>query len=269
MALPAFDTTDLLQIVANPNLLVADQLTLDSADNLYVAWFDADGRLRFSLSKDKAPTWSSPVTFSAPEVTDARYAGLATQQPGTLAAAYYGSTDGVKYNGYVTETTLAFDPAPTFASVVINDPQSATTTRCTWDPAAHAKSPYQGVIGRMVHAVSERWGVTNPVDPDRYKTTCELGPSSTQACRTVADGEAICEELGSCVCDQCACVMLECEKYPDCKAVRQCATKNNCRGIDCLVPCGDTSLEAGDLMTTRALQVADCLNAHSCPKSCP
>jgi hypothetical protein len=37
-----------------------------------------------------------PVTVAAPEVTDVRYAGLATRGSGVLAIAYYGSTDCVR-----------------------------------------------------------------------------------------------------------------------------------------------------------------------------
>ncbi|HET6331640.1 MAG TPA: sialidase family protein [Polyangiales bacterium] len=314
VTLPPFDTSNLLQIVANPNLLVTEQLAVDGAGAVYLAWIDAEGGLRFAYSRDAAQTWSTPVTVAAPEVTDVRYAGLATRGSGVLAIAYYGSTDGVKYNGYVTETSNAFDEEPLFMSVVLNDPadplfpwgfevgylgvtngsdlheiiqakyapngdlwvslvkdmcESATTTRCHWDTAAHAGSPYQGVVGRMIHGVSSRWSEAHAADPDRFKTTCEQSPDNEQQCDAIASGENICEELASCVCTSCACSILDCKKDSHCDAVRQCATKNNCRGIDCILSCQDVALEAGELMTTRALGVANCLTAHECPASCP
>jgi hypothetical protein len=220
----------------------------------------------------------------------------------------------VHYNGYVTETTNAFDAEPVFASVLINDPddplypwgfevgymgitsgadlneivqvkyapngdlwasfvkdmcESATTTRCHWDVKAHANSPYQGVVARMVHDASTRWSEPRAVDPDRFKTTCEQGAASAMACNAIASSENICEELASCACGHCACSMLDCRKDKDCDAVRQCATKNNCRGIDCILTCQDVALESGELMTTRALRVASCLSVNSCPSSCP
>jgi hypothetical protein len=312
--LPSFDTSNLLQIVANPNILVTEQLAVDTAGNVYTAWIDATGSLRLATSRDQAKTWSASVAVAAPEVSDVRYVALATQKPGTLALAYNGSTDGVKYHGYVAETQSAFDDEPQFVSATVNDPsdplyawgfevgylgvvsgadlneivqvkyapngdlwasfvkdmcESATTTRCHWDTDAHAKSEFQAVVGRLVHGVSERWGVTQPIDPDRYKVTCTPGPDPTMACRDITTSEMICESLASCVCNNCACPLLDCEKDMYCKSVRQCATKNNCRGIDCIVPCSSVALEAGDLMTTEALNTATCLSQNSCPTSCP
>jgi hypothetical protein len=147
--------------------------------------------------------------------------------------------------------------------------ESATTTRCHWDIDAHAKSPYQGVVGRVIHGVSERWSDTRPVDPNRHAITCEQNESNAMMCGGIAAVEDICEELASCACTNCACTFLECRKDPACDAVRQCATKNNCRGIDCIVACQSIALESGELMTSRALEVASCLSANSCPASCP
>jgi hypothetical protein len=79
----------------------------------------------------------------------------------------------------------------------------------------------------------------------------------------------ICSALTSCFCDHCGCQFTLCDQYPDCRAVRQCALKNNCRGLDCIFACGDVAYGAGEWMTTLALEVAKCGTANSCPTACP
>jgi hypothetical protein len=122
-SLPPFDTSDLLQIIANPNILVTELLTVDSAGNVYVIWGDDKDSMQYAVSKDKGVTWSAPVAVAAPEVKIVRYGAVAAKEPGTLAMVYYGSSDGgVKYNGYLAETTNALDPEPSFWSVMVNNP---------------------------------------------------------------------------------------------------------------------------------------------------
>ena len=41
--------------------------------------------------------------------------------PGTIAIAYYGTTDGKAYNGYIAESLDALDPAPVFSSAIANE----------------------------------------------------------------------------------------------------------------------------------------------------
>ncbi len=107
--------------VGELNVLQAEPLAIDSDDNLYAVWADAMGRLKYSVSRDGAASWSEPVVVSAPEVQMATMSAVAVKEPGTLALAYYGSTDGVAFDGYVAETTLALEPEPLFTSLIVND----------------------------------------------------------------------------------------------------------------------------------------------------
>ena len=310
--LPPFDTRNLLQIVANPNILVTELLTSDSDDNLYLAWVDADGRLRLTSSRDGAMTWSAPVTVSAPDIRQVRYAALASSSPGTLALAYYGSTDDIAYHGYITETLNAFDATPSFVSVTVNDPteplykdgfevgylgilngydlneivhvkyapngdiwasftkdmcKGVQTETCEWNAEAHASSAGQAVVGRMVHGVHLGFAAATPFVPEESCSATSM--PEIDACYDTAEAEAICTELTTCVCDHCACQLNRCEGYPDCAAVRKCATANNCRGLDCIFACGEVSYKAGELMSSMALSVADCMTTNSCPTACP
>jgi len=111
----------ILTYVDEHNVLQAEPLAVDSDDNLYAVWADATGRLIYSVSRDRAARWSEPVVVSAPQVQIAAMSGLAVKESGTLALAYYGSTDGVAFDGYVAETTDALDPEPAFTSLIVND----------------------------------------------------------------------------------------------------------------------------------------------------
>ncbi len=121
--LPAF--TGLLSPVTTNNLLVSEPLALDSAGNLYVVWNDASGALRLSITKDQGQTWSggtSPIAIAAPGVMSTIESAIAVKSPGTVAIAYYGTSDGTKYDGYVAESLDALDAQPTFTSAIVNDP---------------------------------------------------------------------------------------------------------------------------------------------------
>ncbi|MEY4513145.1 MAG: hypothetical protein RLZZ450_5267 [Pseudomonadota bacterium] len=49
-----------------------------------------------------------------------RYANVAVKLPGTIAVAYFGSLDGVHFDGYIAETDEAFADEPRFTSVIAN-----------------------------------------------------------------------------------------------------------------------------------------------------
>ncbi len=122
-SLPAF--TGLLSPVTTNNLLVSEPLALDATGNLYVIWNDENGALRLSITSDRGKTWSAganPIVISAPGVTSTIESAIAVRAPGTVAIAYYGSTDGTQYNGYVAESLDALDPEPVFSSAIVNDP---------------------------------------------------------------------------------------------------------------------------------------------------
>jgi hypothetical protein len=61
---------------------------------------------------------------SAPGVTKTVLSAVTVKAPGTIAIAYFGSTDRAKFNGYLAESTNALDPAPTFWSTTVNDPSA-------------------------------------------------------------------------------------------------------------------------------------------------
>jgi hypothetical protein len=121
--LPSF--TGLLSPVTTNNLLVSEPLALDSAGHLYVIWNDANNALRASISSDGGATWSGrdqPLTISAPGVTATIESAIAVREPGTFAVAYYGTTDGTAYDGYMAESTNALDASPVFTSAIVNPP---------------------------------------------------------------------------------------------------------------------------------------------------
>ncbi|HEX4477820.1 MAG TPA: sialidase family protein [Polyangiaceae bacterium] len=314
--LPPFDTTNIVGIVANPNVLPTDLLTLDPDGNVYVVWVDASGALRLSTSKDQATTWSPSVVVAAPAVNTVRYGSVAAKKAGVVAVAYYGSTDGgVTFDGYVAETTNAFAAAPLFTSVTVDDPAdplyrrgfetgylglftgsdlneiievrygadgdlwasfvkdmctSGDASACSWDASAHANSIFQGVVGRMVHGAASAFG-TEPVAarPSVEAGVCsETDATAIASCHAEAAQENVCAALGACACDHCACEFAACHADADCDAVRQCAEVHNCRGLDCLTPCGPVVTKAGDLLTTRALAISDCADKAGCPSAC-
>jgi hypothetical protein len=121
--LPPFDTGSLTGIIANPNVLISEALTVDDAGNLYLVYVDADGSLRLQASQDAGSTYSAPVTVQSPDVNAVVYGAVASAKPGTIAIAYYGSSDhGVSYHGYIAESENALDATPTFQSVRVNPP---------------------------------------------------------------------------------------------------------------------------------------------------
>jgi hypothetical protein len=306
-----YDTTNLAGIVANPNVLPTELLSVDSSGNVYVAWVDGTGKLRLTYSKDGTKTWSKSVVVSAPAVKEVRYSSVAIKEPGTVAIAYYGSSDGVKYDGYITETKNAFDATPLFATVMVNAPSAplfewgfevgylgilagsdlneivqvkyapngdvwasfvkdmckgADKDNCDWS-AQHAKSVFQAAIGRLVHGVRSTWSASPARLPDA--PACAQSSSGQSDCTTATQDTGVCAPLTTCICDHCACEALDCAADPDCKTVLVCAGKNNCRNWTCLFPCQKELLTAGDLQTTRALDVATCANNNGCPQTCP
>jgi hypothetical protein len=114
---------NILQVgLINPNYCLDAPLTLDSEGNIYALWPDKNDVLRLAISKNRGQTWSTPVVVSAPGVTHVRYSAITTKAPGIIAIAYYGTTDGKKYNGYMAESVNALDENPRFWSGTANDP---------------------------------------------------------------------------------------------------------------------------------------------------
>jgi hypothetical protein len=97
-------------------------MAIDEDGTLYMVWPDEPGLLRFSVSRDKAQTWTTPVVVSEPSVSYAVYGGSAVKEAGTLAIAYYGSEagEGGPFHAYMAETTTALSSAPVFRSSRMN-----------------------------------------------------------------------------------------------------------------------------------------------------
>jgi hypothetical protein len=153
-----------------------------------------------------------------------------------------------------------------WASFVRDMCKGADKDNCDW-ASQHAKSEFQATIGRLVHGVKSKWGNTPARTPDA--AACAQNDAVHSACTTATDGTGVCAPLTTCICDHCACEATTCTGDPDCKAVLICAGKNNCRSWECLFPCQKELLTAGDLQTTRALDVATCANGNGCPMTCP
>jgi hypothetical protein len=59
-----------------------------------------------------------------PGVQGVRRVALAARRRGQVAVAYLGTTDGVSFDGYITETRNALSRRPRFWSATVNDPAS-------------------------------------------------------------------------------------------------------------------------------------------------
>ncbi|HEX4446818.1 MAG TPA: sialidase family protein [Polyangiaceae bacterium] len=127
--LPSF--TSIASPLTTQNLLASEPVTVDSSGNLYAIWNDAAGLVRMAVSKDQGATWSDGATgasgsaaivVSAPGVTTTVLSAITVKSPGTVAIAYFGSTDGAQFDGYLAESTNALDPSPTFWSATVNSP---------------------------------------------------------------------------------------------------------------------------------------------------
>jgi hypothetical protein len=197
--LPTFSSP--LSPLGTQNLLASEPIAVDSSGNIYAVWNDATGLVHLSVSTDQGSTWSSggsggAVVASAPGVTQTVLSAVGVKAPGTIAIAYFGSTDGKAFGGYIAESTNALAAAPVFWSTTVNDPSQPffadgfdndykaslsggdldefvqvkyapngdvwasflkemcpglNTNNCSWEYAAHAKSVFQGAVGRLVH----------------------------------------------------------------------------------------------------------------------
>jgi hypothetical protein len=123
--LPTF--ASILSPLSTQNLLASEPIAVDASGNVYAVWNDANGLLHMAVSTDRGSTWSSggasgALVVSAPGVTKTVLSAIAVKAPGTVAIAYFGSTDGKKFDGYLAESSNALDAAPVFWSTTVNDP---------------------------------------------------------------------------------------------------------------------------------------------------
>jgi hypothetical protein len=114
---------NLLQVgLINPNYVIGEPLTVDAAGNLYALWPDPSDRLRMSRSANHGKTWSEPLVVSAPKVRKAYYGAINAGPDHRVAIAYYGTEDGRRYHGYISETAGPTAAAPRFVGGTVNDP---------------------------------------------------------------------------------------------------------------------------------------------------
>jgi hypothetical protein len=102
-------------------------LGVDADGNLYLAWLGEGDLPYLTTSSDRGQNWSAPMAVGAPGVNATRNAvALAVGEPGHVAIAYLGSTDGgVEFDGYITESRTALAPGPLFWSAAVNDPNGS------------------------------------------------------------------------------------------------------------------------------------------------
>jgi hypothetical protein len=123
--LPTFSSP--LSPLSTQNLLASEPIAVDSSGNIYAVWNDATGLVHLSVSMDQGSTWSSAgaggaLVASAPGVKQTVLSAVGVKAPGTITIAYFGSTDGKAFSGYVAESTNALVATPTFWSTTVNDP---------------------------------------------------------------------------------------------------------------------------------------------------
>jgi hypothetical protein len=115
---------NILQVgLVNPNYVIPEPLTING-DVLHAFWPDEFDALRMSSSTDKGTTWSQAVVVSAPEIRRVRYSAATGGPDSALAIAYYGTTDGRTYHGYIAESRNPTEVTPVFTGGRINDPAS-------------------------------------------------------------------------------------------------------------------------------------------------
>jgi hypothetical protein len=96
----------------------------DARGNLYFAWRGPGALPYLSISTDRGATWRPPIMVAPPGVQAVRRVALAARRRGKVALAYLGTTDGIGFSGYITETRNALARRPRFWSAPVNDPAS-------------------------------------------------------------------------------------------------------------------------------------------------
>ena len=76
----------------------------DSRGNLYFAWRGPGALPYLSTSTDGGATWNRPLMVAPPGVRAVRRVAVAVRKRGEVALSYLGTTDGARFNGYITES---------------------------------------------------------------------------------------------------------------------------------------------------------------------
>ncbi len=90
--------------------------------DLYFAYRGPGGLPYLTTSSDRGASWSAPAMVAAPGVRMVRRVAVAVRKRGEVALSYLGTTDGARFNGYITVTRNAIGRRPRFWSASVNDP---------------------------------------------------------------------------------------------------------------------------------------------------
>lgn len=103
-------------------------VAVDSADNLYFAWWDAQRRLPYlAVSTDHGATWGEPRMIAPPGVKEVNFPVVAAGDRGRVAVSFPSTNElGVEperpWNHHVVVSVNALDAEPVFLSAMANDP---------------------------------------------------------------------------------------------------------------------------------------------------
>ena len=121
-SLPGVQVSDTIGAAAT-HLAVAT----DAADNVYMTWWDAAGRLPYlSISRDHGETWSDPLMIAPPGVAEVNFPVIEAGDEGKIAINFPGTTvddmadKNRPWNQYIVASTNALDANPLFVSTTAN-----------------------------------------------------------------------------------------------------------------------------------------------------
>lgn len=103
-------------------------IAVDEADNVYVAWWDAEHKLPWmASSRDHGATWGTPVMVAPPGVKEVNFPSIAAGAAGRVTITFPGTTSDEDtphrpWNSYVVVTEDALAARPVFESATANDP---------------------------------------------------------------------------------------------------------------------------------------------------
>ncbi|HVU74514.1 MAG TPA: sialidase family protein, partial [Mycobacteriales bacterium] len=147
------------------------EMTLDDAGNLYAAWLDA-GRVRLSVSRDGARTWSAPRTASPPQLHQIALPAVVGGPAGHVGLTYYGSAAASgPMAAFLTQTLDGLDPDPVFTTASLEEP-GHTSVAATGLASGTPRADYIGATydpdGVLWAAVDRQ---TGPAGADGLLTT--------------------------------------------------------------------------------------------------
>ncbi len=102
---------------------------VDSADNLYMTWWDETDRLPYlAISRDHGRTWSAPLQIGPPGVQEVNFPTIDAGDAGRIVVHFPGTVVGDRadaqrpWNLYQVVSTNALDDDPVFVFTTANDP---------------------------------------------------------------------------------------------------------------------------------------------------